>query len=149
MPLITTYENFEFSETLEHIKQGGEELGVRGQEAYKVLTLDGDTKTGMDIEVIFGANVVNPSIINYTHGKTIAINGTYGTGEKLIINTRYGQKKCTHISATGVKTNKQFAPSSDMDFYLELGDNIMQWNATSGKDSMDIYINYSERYLEV
>lgn len=149
VPITITEGSFEFTTDGPGIVDGGVELGVRGQRSYEIIVLNSDREVGMNIEVIFLGDVVNPKFINYSTNKFLQLDRKCVAGERLDICTEFEKKSCILTKIDGSKEYLNFTADSNLDFYLYPGDNIIMFDATSGKDSFDMYVTYSECYLEV
>lgn len=98
----------------------------------------GDYETPMRVE--FSGITVNPQILNETTGELIKVNKSLTTGEKLIIDTSYGNKTVTHITSSSVRTSAYNLVTNDSKFFsLQLGNNKIKYSADMGTPVIKIY----------
>lgn len=106
----------------------------------------GDYETPMRVE--FSGITVNPQILNETTGELIKVNKSLTTGEKLIIDTRYGNKTVTHITNSSVRTSAYNLITNDSKFFsLQLGNNQIKYSADMGTPVIKIY--WKNRFVGV
>lgn len=106
----------------------------------------GDYETPMRVE--FSGITVNPQILNATTGELIKVNKSLTTGEKLIIDTSYGNKTVTHITNSSVKTSAYNLITNDSKFFsLQLGNNQIKYSADMGTPVIKIY--WKNRFVGV
>lgn len=96
-----------------------------------------------------GGSVTNPSIMHVGKQKFIKINKTLQPGETIVVDTNRGERSVTGI-IDGVRTN-QFV-SKDIEstwIMLDVGRNVMHYNADSGIDLLDVTLELNDMYEEV
>ncbi|SDI95377.1 Phage tail protein [Halanaerobium congolense] len=112
------------------------------------LLNNGDTKTHCEIEIT--GPVKNPKIYNLTSGKVIIINRELLAGEKVIVNTEFGNKNISFINEDG--QNRRAMSILDLDselFYLEKGTNSLFCEGAYTTEETDFKIKFYNRYLGV
>lgn len=129
------------------ISKEGIEYGLVTNKRMNVINT-GDVQTPLIIEWV--GVVTNPIITNTRTGEFIKVNTTIAKGEKLIIHTAYGNKKVLKVNASGTVTNAfGLIDLSSKFFDLEIGSNIISYNADSGADDSTLFIHYNNQYLGV
>lgn len=106
----------------------------------------GDYETPMRVE--FSGITVNPQILNQTTGELIKVNKSLTAGEKLIIDTSYGNKTVTHINNSSVRTSAYNLITNNSKFFsLQLGNNQIKYSADMGTPVIKIY--WKNRFVGV
>lgn len=112
------------------------------------ITIDNesDVESGLTIEITASETVVNPVIHNVTTNKFIGVNYTMNTGDKLTITTGTGKKKIT-LERAGVTANliNKLTRGSTF-FQLQRGENILRSEASTGGNTMIVYVTYVNEY---
>lgn len=129
------------------ITNEGIEYGLVTNKKMKIAN-NGDVQTPLIIEWIGIVN--NPIVTNITTGQYIKVNTSIADGEKLLIYTAYGNKKVIKISVDGTVSNAfGLIDLSSKFFDLELGENIISYDADSGADEATLYIHYNNQFMGV
>lgn len=137
-----------FSFDLE-IPQSGLEMSSKNNSFIVNLRNSGDAE--IPLKVIFKAksNVVNPSIYNVYTKEFIKINKTMEVGEEITINTGIGNKRVESY-LNGVTTNIFNLLDINSSFlWLDVGDNIIRYDAEELIEQLEVYIYYTNYYLGV
>ncbi len=151
IPFVTTVPAFHFPLIMsEELPDKGVVFGKRMPSLIISIVNDGSVSTGM--RIVFKANgtVVNPSLINVTTQEEFIINKTLVAGEEVEIVTNIGEK-----SVKGKIGNNEFENYfmyKDIDspwLQLNVGDNIFRYNVQDGIDNLDVFIYFSNKFLEV
>lgn len=109
----------------------------------------GDVKTGFRLIFKAKGTVVNPSLIDVNTQQYIKINKTLVDEEQVIINTVTGNKRITGI-LNGVESNYyKYKDLRSTWLELQVGDNVYGFDADDGIDNLEVYIYFSNRFLEV
>lgn len=109
---------------------------------------DGDV--AVPIEITMKGNVTNPIITNSTTSEFIKVNKTLSQDEKLIINTAFGKKRVEIEDVNGLRTNVFHYIDLDSSFFsLVQGENIIEYNADSGREDATVQIVWKNRYLTI
>jgi hypothetical protein len=127
----------------------GIEMGHRELSLMVNVINTGDVDCGMRIEFKAIATVNNPTLMNVVTGEFIKINKTMVSGEVISINTNFGNKSIIS-TVNGVVSNI----FNNIDFnstfiQLDVGDNIMRYDASTGIDNLEVSIYYNPKYLGV
>ena len=110
---------------------------------------EGDVECGMRVEFKALATLTNPSILNVNTGEFIKINKTMVVGEVVSVSTYFGKKKITS-TLNGVTTNAiNYIDFQSTFLQLDLGDNLMRYDADTGIDNLEVSIYYMPQYLGV
>ena len=131
------------------IEKEGKELSIKNNSIVTNIYNAGDAET--PIKVIFKSksNVKNPSIYNVYTKEFIKINKTMEAGEEITVTTDIGNKRVESY-LNGVTTNifnNLDIQSSFM--WLDIGDNIIRYDAEENIQQLEIYIYYANYYLGV
>lgn len=124
-------------------------FGVREPSLIVNVYNHGAVSTGMKIVFKALGTLAGPSLINVYTQEFFKINKTMYSGETIEVTTTTGEKKVI-ASINGVETN--YFKYRDLDstwLQLDVGDNLFRYDADSGIDNLEVYIYFSNRYLEV
>lgn len=131
------------------IPEEGLEMGYRESNLIVNVNNHGDVECGMRIEFTALASVENPSLYNIYTQELIKVKQTLQAGDKLIINTAFGNKR-VELLRGGVKTNVFNYIDLDSTFLqLAPGDNLLRYDAESGIENLDVAIYYRPQYVGV
>lgn len=132
------------------ISSGGMEFGYREMDLITNIYNKGDIACGMRIEFYASAFVDKPSLMNVYTREYIKVNRSLDAGDKLVITTGFGNNAVTIYRANGAIENALHYITLDSEFLLlEVGDNVIQYDAESGKDNLDVSIYHKPMYLGV
>lgn len=138
--------DFEFE--LELLEEGIE-LGHRESSLIVNVNNIGDVPCGMRIEFTALASVVNPSIFNVYTQEYIKVKRTLQAGNKLIISTYFGNKS-VKLFSNGVTTNVlNYIDLNSSFLQLDVGDNLLRYDAEAGIDNLEVSIYYRPQYVGV
>lgn len=138
--------DFEFS--LE-IPESGIEMGHRMSTLIANCFNNGDVDCGIRVEFTALASVVNPSILNVYTQEFIKVKRTLVAGDKLVINTEFGNKKVEMLH-NGVSTNVfNYIDLQTTFLQLAPGDNLVRYDAESGIDNLEVAIYFTPKYVGV
>lgn len=114
-----------------------------------ILSNNGDEET--PIFVTFHGPATAPiRVSNITTGKLIEVNQNLLAGEKLEINTAFGQKRVTKVLADGSKTNAFHYISLESKFFgLAVGNNLIEYSTGADYEQAGVTIKWRERFLAV
>lgn len=140
--------DFEFP--LEIPEDTGIEMGHRVSNLIVNIVNKGDAECGMRVEFRALATVVNPSILNIYTDEFIKVKRTLEAGDKLIIDTNFGNKKVRMIKTNGEEINVfNWIDLESTFIQLEQGDNVLRYDAESGIDNLEVSIYYRPLYVGV
>lgn len=111
----------------------------------------GDVETGMIIEFRAKGTLSNPSLFNVNTRESIKVNKSMVAGEVVKVNTNYGEKRIENI-LNGVTTNILNLidlGSGDTFLQLDVGDNLLRYDADTNPSNLEINIYFSPKYLGV
>lgn len=121
-------------------------MGTQG--SFVEIDNIGDVKTPVGL-VVHG-EIVNPSIINITTGEYITLNTTINDGDKVEIDTSFGNKRIELVEASGTRTNIFHLIDIDSTFWsLVTGVNRLEYSADSAGTGAAVYITHNRRYLGI
>lgn len=127
-----------------------------GSEGVELSTISGyserniyngsDDEVGTVIELMATGAVTDPTIYNLTTGESITIEYEMSVGDKIIINTRRGEKSVKAI-VKGIESNiiNSMTRASKW-LTLLAGDNICTYTCVSGAENLIVNINYQSIY---
>jgi len=114
----------------------------------KILLNEGDVET--PILVTFNGPATAPiTIKNLTTGQYIQVNRDLVAGEKLEINTAFGQKRVTKILEDGTRENATHymkMPGSEF-LNLEVGNNLFEYSTGLDYEQAGVSIQWRNRFL--
>lgn len=140
--------DFEFP--LEIPIETGIEMGHRESTLIVNVFNKGDVECGMRIEFKALGTVVSPSIFDINTRKYIRVKRNLQAGDKLIINTSFGNKRVEMIRSNGIRENVFHYIDLDSEFLqLTPGDNLLRYDAEEGIDNLEVSIYYKPLYLGV
>ncbi|MCD3217840.1 phage tail family protein [Clostridium botulinum C] len=124
-------------------------MGHREPSLIVNIENNGNVACGMRIEFRARATLENPSLFNINTREFIKINKEMKAGEKIIIDTNFGNKKIID-ELNGVTTNAINYIDLDSAFLqLDVGDNVFRYNADKNIDNLEVTIYKSPQYLGV
>lgn len=93
----------------------------------------------------------SPKIINVTSGKAIQVATTIGQGEVLNIKTDQNNPQILITLADGTVKNgyPYLTRESELKFFLELGDNIMQYQTADNTLINEVSVRYKNLYMGI
>lgn len=106
----------------------------------------GDVET--PIKLIFYGEALNPIVINRTTGKFIKVNAEVLAGERLEIDTSFGNKKVELVKADGTRENKFNLITLDSTFFqLQTGNNLITYDSDVSKLLARVEMRWKNRFL--
>ena len=138
--------NFFFDLELE---EEGKELSVKNNSIVANIENLGDAETPLKVVFKAKSTVKNPSIYNVYSKEYIKINRTMSEGEEITVTTDIGNKRVESY-LNGVATNI----FNDLDIHssfmwLDIGDNVIRYDAEEMIEQLEVYIYYTNYYLGV
>ncbi|MCD3217825.1 phage tail family protein [Clostridium botulinum C] len=110
----------------------------------------GDVECGMRIEFKALATVVNPSLYNVYTQKHLKVKRTLQAGDKLVINTSFGNKRVEMIKSNGTKINVfNYIDLASEFLQLAVGDNLLRYDAEKGLDNLEMALYYKPLYIGI
>lgn len=115
----------------------------------KLIINSGDVET--PVLISFEGPATSPiRIDNVTTGEFIQINQSLLAGERIEINTAFGQKRVTKILADGSQQNAfQFITIDSTLFNLVYGNNILSYLISGDYERAGVTVTWRERYLGI
>lgn len=131
------------------IPEEGIEMGYREPSLIVNIENKGDVESGMRIVFRANATVTNPSLFNVNTREYFKINKTMEAGEIITVTTHF-QNKRVELNKNGVISNA----FNWIDLYstflqLDVGDNLLRYDAETGLDNLEVDIYHSPQYLGV
>ncbi|MDR7870303.1 MAG: phage tail family protein [Tissierellaceae bacterium] len=137
------------SEFPSELVEEGIELGFREPSLIVNILNKGDVPCGMRIQFKALATVVNPSLFNINTREYFKIKRTMEAGEIITVTTHF-QNKRVMLYKNGVTSNAFNWIDLDSTFLqLDVGDNLMRYDADEGLDNLEVSIYYTSQYLGV
>lgn len=124
-------------------------FGVREPSLFANVFNSGSVSTGMKIVFKALGTLTGPSLINVYTQQYFKINKTMYAGDTVEVYTTVGEKKVV-AQINGIETN--YFRYRDLDstwLQLDVGDNLFRYDADAGIDNLEVYIYFSNKYLEV
>lgn len=124
-------------------------FGVREPSLIVNVYNSGAVSTGMRIVFKALGTLTGPSLINAYSQEYFKLNKTMYAGEVVEVTTTIGEKKVIAL-INGVEMN--YFRYRDLDstwLQLDVGDNLFRYDAEAGIDNLEVYIYFSNKYLEV
>lgn len=131
------------------IEEEGKEMSIKNNSIVANIENLGDAET--PVKVVFKAksNVKNPSIYNVYTKEFIKINKTMEIGEEITVTTGIGNKRVESY-LNGVTTNIFNLLNINSSFmWLDIGDNIIRYDAEEMLEQLEVYLYYTNYYLGV
>jgi hypothetical protein len=101
------------------------------------------------VEIVFEGPAENPTITNRTVGETIRVKQSLAAHDKLMIRTEFGNLE-VEIERNGVRENAfDYLDYSSRFWYLQPGDNMIEYTTENELDPQCVTIQYRERYLGI
>ena len=116
-------------------------MGVQGPRM--IFKNGGDVPTPLIIE--FNGQASNPQVINHTTGETIRIKRDLGYGDRLLINTSFGQKR---VEINGANAFHWLDLASSF-WQLMPGDNDVEYKTDGTQDNARVRLRWRSRYSGV
>ena len=104
---------------------------------------DGDVPTYVKAKFVFTGTCTNPSI--HKGDAYVKILGTFSAGQTLVLDA---YEKSAKLNGTNVSTKVEKG-SRWNELTLDLGDNVISYDADFGSNNVSVYIYYSKRYLGI
>jgi len=109
---------------------------------------NGDVATPVEME--FNGPALNPKIENMTTGEYLRISRELQEGDKLLINTAFGEKKVVLIHKTGGEENAFHWLDLESVFWsLKVGSNAVKYSADEGQEDATVLIKWQEMFVGV
>lgn len=122
------------------------EFAIKNESLTMNIYNDSPFEIGMQIELEFKSDVVNPMILNINTREYIQLNGTFTNGEKVIITTYFGNKRIE----SSIKGNiMQMVDYSSTFMQLKRGLNTFVLEAEENKQYIECYIKYRNEHLDI
>ena len=101
------------------------------------------------VEIYFKGPAVNPKVVNHRTGEYIRIKRTLTSDEAVYINTAFRKKAVVIINRDTREDAWDYLDLSSSFFWLQEGDNLIEFISDAGVKSKGVEIYYQERYLGV
>lgn len=126
----------------------GIEMGYREPSLIVNIENKGDVQCGMTIQFKALASVKNPSIFNINTREYFKITKIMEAGEIIIVTTQHGNKKVISNKNGIIRSEKDWDYTSTF-LQLDVGDNLLRYDAEDGIDNLEMSISYIPQYLGV
>lgn len=124
-------------------------FGVREPSLIVNVFNSGAVSTGMRIVFKALGTLTGPSLINVYSQEFFKLNKTIYAGDVIEVTTTIGEKKVI-AQINGMEVN--YFRYRDLDstwLQLDVGDNLFRYDAAAGIDNLEVYVYFSNKYLEV
>lgn len=124
-------------------------LAEQSESKEKILLNNGDVET--PLRIVFNGPATSPiKVINKTTNEFIQVNQSLGEGEKLEINTTFGQKRVTKVLVDGSRQNAfHFITLPSIFFQLQRGNNLIDYSTGADYERAGVSIAWRNRFLSV
>lgn len=121
-------------------------FGAQAKSKSKILINNGEVET--PIFITFNGPATAPiSITNLTTDEFIEVNQSLLEGERLEINTAFGQKSVTKVSYDGTRANVFHYINLQSTFFdLEVGNNLIDYSMGADYERAGVVISWHNRY---
>lgn len=109
----------------------------------------GDVSCGIKIEFRARGTVKNPSLFNVNTREYIRLNKVMVAGEKITINTSFGNKKIESYLSGSITNILNYYVLTSTFLQLEPGDNVLKYDADENLTNLEISIYFTAKYLGV
>lgn len=151
MTFVSTAPTFHFPLIIsKDLPDKGIVFGKRTKSLIVDVINNGSVAIGM--RIVFRANgtVVNPRLINVNTQEELVIAKTLVADEEVVVNTNIGEKSVRGRVGNAEFTNYYMHKQIDSSWLqLEVGDNLFRYDADEGVDNLDIFVHFTNRFLEV
>lgn len=124
-------------------------FGLREPSLFVNVYNKGAVDTGMRIVFKALGTLSNPSLVDVNTQEYFKINKTMYPGETIEVDTNIGSK---HVVGKLNGREENYFKYRDLDsiwLQLKMGDNIFRYDAELGIDNLEVYMYFSNKYLEV
>ncbi len=131
------------------ILEEGIEIGFREPSLIVNVLNSGDVECGVRIQFKALATVENPSLFNVNTREYFKINKTMESGEVITVTTGFGDKR-VELNKNGVISNAfNWIDFTSTFLQLDVGDNLLRYDADEGIDNLEVSIWHTPQYLGV
>ena len=128
---------------------GGIIFGLRQPSLIVGIHNAGAVDVGMKIIFRAKGSLDSPSLINVNTQQYFRVNKTMVAGEEIEVNTIIGEKKIVG-KANGITSNYfKYRDLNSTWLQLAVGDNLFRYDAVENIDNLEVYVYFSNKYLEV
>lgn len=117
--------------------------GMYNNQSVKNIENAGGVEVYPQIEIIANSDVTNPSVINVYTREYMKVLTTLKRGDIIIIDTK---RKTIYKNGLNIFSSRQRGSKF---FPLNIGDNIIQFDADGGKENLEVKFYYNNAYLGV
>ena len=124
-----------------------DEINMSLRQSNEIIN-NGDSFTA--VKLTLNGPMSNPVILNMTTGEKIQLHHTLGSDEKIVVNTKFGNKSIQLYDSYDRKRNAFSLLSFDSRLFgLESGSNLIEFRASNMNDQSEALVSYKERYLGI
>lgn len=129
---------------------GGVALSLKKFNQEQNFSVDGDKEVGVKIVFYAMGDVKKPLIENVTTQKYIQVLTEMEVGDRIEINTRFGEKSVISIKQDGTqeKISHLIDPGSSF-FTMQPGDNLIRYDTETGFYNLTVELEWENKYLGV
>lgn len=151
MAFVTTAPAFHFPLVIsESLPEKGVVFGKRTQSLIVNVVNSGSVDVGMRIVFRASGTVVNPKLINVNTQEELVITKTLVSGEEIVVNTNIGEKNVRgRVGSDNFTNYYMYKLINSAWLQIEVGDNLFRYDAEQGIDNLDIFVYFTNRFLEV
>lgn len=151
IPFVTTLPAFHFPLVIsESLPEKGVTFGKRTESLIINVINNGSVDVGMKIVFRSNGTVVNPKLINVNTQEELVITKTLVSNEEIVVNTNIGEKSVKgRIGSENFTNYYMHKLIGSAWLQLAVGDNLFRYDADEGVDNLDIFVYFTNRFLEV
>lgn len=133
-----------------NLYERGVVFGYRSPSLTANVINRGAVPVGMRIVFRAKGAVENPQLIDVNTRQFIKINKTLVAEEEVEVNTIIGEKRVIGHIASAEPTNYfKYRDIGSSWLQLQVGDNLLRYDADDGLDNLEVYMYFYNKYLEV
>lgn len=128
---------------------GGIIFGLRQPSLIVNVVNSGSVEVGLKIVFKAKGTLDNPKLVNMSTQEFFKINKTMFDGEEIVVDTTIGQKSVKGIFGDAQENYFKYRDLESTWLQLSPGDNLFRYDADTNIGSLEVYIYYNNKFLEV
>ena len=122
------------------------QMGTAGDK--RIIENEGDAPA--PVEIVFNGPAVKPRVENETTGQFIEVDRELEGGDRLKINTAFGNKSVVIERENGdIESAFSYINLNSEFWQLEVGENVLTYSAEQGADDATVNVYWKNRYIGV
>lgn len=128
---------------------GGIIFGLRQPSLIVNVVNSGSVEVGLKIVFKAKGTLDNPKLVNMSTQEFFKINKTMFDGEEIVVDTTIGQKSVKGVFGDTQENYFKYRDLESTWLQLSPGDNLFRYDADTNIGSLEVYIYYNNKFLEV